>query len=553
MSRYVTREWHPEERPTFPGSPSFPRKRSWPMRVAYLLVGAIVTLTGGLGNALVTANLVYLQGNLGAYYTETNWLPAAYVMTNATMNLLLVKFRQQFGLRLFAEMFLVLYALVTFAHLFVNDLQSAIAVRAAHGMVAAALSSLGLFYILQAFPRKETRLRGTVIGFGLSQAPLPLAYMFSSELLDFGNWRGLYIFELGLALLSLGCVLVLRLPPGDHFKVFRKLDFVTFLLFAPGVALLCAAVTFGRVLWWFEVPWIGYALACSVVLIMAAFFVEHMRKQPLLNVRWLTNFSIVRLGIGLVLVRIVLSEQSVGAVNFLRSVGLSNDQMQVLFLIVLLATLAGIAVAAVTINVDHLLAPQVIALVIMAIGAYSNSFATNLTRPEQIYASQAMMAFGGSLFLGPMAVSLISQVVVNPANLISFTVLFGMSQNLGGLIGSSLLGTFQVIREKYHSAILVDHLSQVDPMVAHRIQAGAQALASAISDPAARQRQGVAMLAASVRSQANLLAYNDVFLLIAAVAALHAAWVFGRAAWLEYFAEPAPAPVQSGQAVLPTD
>ncbi|MDP1007678.1 MFS transporter, partial [Klebsiella pneumoniae] len=83
---------------------------------------------GGLGNALVIANLQYLQGALGATTAEMAWLPAAYVMTNVCMNLLLVKFRQQFGLRAFTEVFLVLYALVTFGHLFVNDLSSAIAV-----------------------------------------------------------------------------------------------------------------------------------------------------------------------------------------------------------------------------------------------------------------------------------------------------------------------------------------------------------------------------------------------------------------------------------------
>ncbi|MFZ8504621.1 hypothetical protein ACO1M4_14460, partial [Staphylococcus aureus] len=84
------------------------------------------------------------------------------VMANASMNLLLVKFRQQFGLRLFTECFLVLYALVTLAHLFVNDLGSAIAVRAAHGMLAAAVSPLGLYYTLQGF-KKEWRLKGIAI------------------------------------------------------------------------------------------------------------------------------------------------------------------------------------------------------------------------------------------------------------------------------------------------------------------------------------------------------------------------------------------------------
>ena len=98
MDRYAPRQWQPHERPRLPGSPSTPL-HSWRLRVAYALVGLLVSLTGGLGNALVTANLLNLQGALGAYAAEMAWLPAAYVMTNVSMNLLLVKFRQQFGLR----------------------------------------------------------------------------------------------------------------------------------------------------------------------------------------------------------------------------------------------------------------------------------------------------------------------------------------------------------------------------------------------------------------------------------------------------------------------
>ncbi len=165
MDRYAPRNWQPHEKPSLPGSPSTPL-HSNPKRLAYALVGLLVAVTGGLGNSLVVANLPYLQGALGATTAEMAWLPAAYVMTNVSMNLLLVKFRQQFGLRAFTEVFLVLYALVTFGHLFVNDLNSAIAVRAAHGMVGAALSSLGLYYMIQAFPAKW-RLKALVLGLGL--------------------------------------------------------------------------------------------------------------------------------------------------------------------------------------------------------------------------------------------------------------------------------------------------------------------------------------------------------------------------------------------------
>jgi MFS family permease len=552
MSDYVPREWAPDERPTVPGSPSFPAHPTW-ARFAYLSVGILVTITGGLGNALVTVNLIHLQGTLGAYSTETNWLPAVYVMTNASMNLLLVKFRQQYGLRLFTEFFLVLYALVTFAHLFVNDLESAIAVRAAHGMLAAAITPLGLYYVLQAF-KKPSRSRGLVTAVGVAQLALPLSYTFSYDLLQIAEWRGMYMFELGLTLFSLSAVLMLKLPPGDRFMAFRRLDFLTFLLFGPGVALLCAAIALGRIEWWFERRWIGLALAGAVVLIMAAFFVEHNRANPLLNIRWLTNRKIVRLGLSLILVRIVLSEQNVGAVNFLRVLGLDNEQMQVLFAIVLLATIAGIVVSAVTLSDKHLMAPQVISLLLMALGAYMNAQATNLTRPEEIYFSQGLLAFGGALFLGPVVVAMFGSVIANPANLISFSVVFGITQNLGGLIGSSALGTFQIIREKYHSAILVEHLSVVDPMVARRVQGGAAAVGRVLTDPAASTRQGLAALASNVRREANVLAYNDVFLLIAVVAAACAVWIFIHAVWLTYFAKPEPAaPAPSPGAPTPTE
>ena len=548
---YAPRQWHPDERPTLPGGPSFP-KHSTPRRIAYFLIGTLVTITGGLGNALVTVNLVNLQGTLGVFAAEANWLPTAYVMTNVSMNLLLVKFRQQFGLRAFTEFFLVLYALITFAHLFVNDLGSAIAVRAAHGMAGAALSTLGLYYSLQAF-KKEWRPRGIVISTGIAQLAQPIAYIFSRSLLQIAEWRGLYLFELGLTLVTLAAVLWLKLPPGDRFKAFRPADFLTFSLFAPGMALLCAALTFGRVLWWTENAWVGVALAASVVLLLAAICVEHNRDNPLLNIRWLTNGMILRLAIALMLVRVVLSEQSVGAVGFLRLVGLNNDEMQTLFIVILLATILGIVVSVLVTRPPHLMAPQVVALLIMALGAWIDSNATNATRPAQMYVSQGLLAFGGVMFLGPLLLTLLGSVIANPANLISFSVLFGLTQNLGGLIGSSLLGTFQVMREKYHSSVLAEQLSSLDPLVAARIQQYGAAYARQLADPSARTRQGISVLTQTAAREANILAYNDVFLLISIIASLLAAWIFGRSLWLKYVAPPPPAPVPAPAPPDPTD
>ncbi|KAA8718585.1 MFS transporter [Pseudomonas cannabina] len=529
--KYAPREWAAHERPTMPGSPSTPL-HSTALRWAFALVGVIVALTGGLGNALVIANLPYLQGALGATSQDIAWLPAAYIMTNVSMNLLLVKFRQQFGLRAFTELFLVLYSLVTLAHLFVNDIDSAIAVRAAHGMVGAALSTLGLYYMIQAFPQKW-RLKALVLGLGTAQLATPLARLVSEDLLQIAQWRGLYLFELGMALLSLGCVLLLKLPPGDRFKAFEKLDFRTFGLLASGFALLCAVLSLGRIEWWLEAPWIGIASAASIALICAGLAIEHNRSNPLLITRWLGSGAILRLGLAVILFRVVLSEQSVGAVGFLQALNMGSQQLHTLYLVMLLGSVAGLAVSALTINPAHLIKPLLIALAMMAVGAWMDSHSTNLTRQSNMYLSQFLLAFGGTFFLGPTLVLGISGVLANPRNMVSFSVLFGIAQNIGGLIGSAALGTFQVVREKFHSSHIVEHLTLIDPLVQARLQSYSASYGSVIADPTLRNSQGIRAMAAAATREANVLAYNDVFMLIALIAVLTMIWISLRMLWLK--------------------
>lgn len=514
---FTPRQWEPSERPSTPGAPSTPL-HSTPKRWAYGIVGLIVAITGSLGNALVIANLINLQGTLGAYAAEMQWLPTAYAMTFVSMNLLLVKFRQRFGLRSFTVTFLLLYAAVASAHLFVHTLGAAIAVRAAHGMAGAALSSMGLYYMIQAFPAAH-RLKAIVLGLGVSQLALPLARLFSSRLLEYAEWRGLVLFELGLSLLALGGVLALRLPHGDREKPFELLDLFTFLLFAPGVGLLCMALTMGRVYWWLDARWIGVSLACSIGLICTALFIEHNRQRPLLNTRWLGTAKIACLLLSILLIRVVLAEAT-GAVSFLQALGLHTDQMNILFGWVLFGSAAGLLVSAMTISLTNLRQSLMVALALMAVGAFMDAGTTSLTRPEQLYLSQFLLAFSGTLFFGPTLMVGFAAVLADTRNIISFTVMFSITQNMGGLLGSSVVGTWETAREKYHSSYLVEHLTLLDPQVAARVQSGAAAFGRVLADPAAQTAQGLAALSAAATREANVLAYNDVFLAIAAIAAL---------------------------------
>ncbi|HEY1138585.1 MAG TPA: MFS transporter, partial [Lysobacter sp.] len=441
MSAYAPRQWLPHERPLFPGSPGTP-DHSTRVRVLFGAIGSLLAVTGSLGSALVSANLAQLQGSLGVTTAEIAWLPAVYVMTNMSANLILIRFRQQFGLRLFTEIGLVLFAALAFAHLFVHELSSAIAVRAANGLVGAALTTLSVFYWLQAFPAAR-RLSGLTVAIGLTQIGTPLARVISTDLLEFGQWRGLYLLELGLSLVSLATVLLVKLPPSDRIKVFCRFDLITIALLSTGFSLLCAVLSFGRIEWWLDTPWLGWALAGAIVLITTGLAIEHFRAIPLIHTRWLSTGLMARLGVAIVLIRMALSEQSVGAVGFLQAVGLTNDEMRSLFAVVLLGCLLGIAVAAVTIQPKVSRTPALVALACVVVGALMDARSDSLTRPEQMMASQFLIGFGSTMFIGQALVNGIGAVIPQPQYLVSFFVLFNMTQNIGSLCGSAFLGTFQ--------------------------------------------------------------------------------------------------------------
>src|SRR5258708_2629207 len=76
-------DWEEHEKPSLPGSPSMPLHQP-AVRAAYGLIAVLVALTGGLGNALFTANLPTIQGQMGLTSSEAAWLTGAYVMLNMT-------------------------------------------------------------------------------------------------------------------------------------------------------------------------------------------------------------------------------------------------------------------------------------------------------------------------------------------------------------------------------------------------------------------------------------------------------------------------------------
>lgn len=516
-------DWTAEEKPTLPGSPAAIAHPTY-KRFLYFFIGLFVAISGSLSNGFITANLPLLQGEYGLTPAEAAWIPAAFVMANVSSNLILFKARQQYGLRLFSEIGLVLFIGVMLLHLFVHTYEMAIFARVISGLLAAPLSSLGIYYIMQAFRRAHFG-RAIYMALGFQQLGIPLAWIMSPYLVDVNDWRIFYTFELGLALCCLAMVVSLKLPRSLRIAVFEYQDLFTFALLATGFALLCIVLTQGPIQWWFEADWLAYLLIAAFIMIVVGLTYEHFRVNPLIVTRWLGTSSTVRFIIGAFAIRFLMSEQSYAAVNFLKTMGMGPDQFVSFYVVVLVGIVSGTVFSALTFSKEKMIFHLLGAVILVLCACALDYHLTSDVRPHDFYRSQFLVGFASGMFIGPLLLTgIISALQKGPSHMVTFIVLFSATQTFGGLVGSSFFSTYQQMRTQTYQAQIYNDLSQTTPQVDQRIQVLTQSAHQYSLDPTLDHQQAIRTLNQSIGREAQVRAYNDVIFLNGIFAVLLLFW-----------------------------
>jgi MFS family permease len=485
--------------------------------LASAAVSLVCGITQGLGWQLVNTNLAAIQGSLGATAAEATWLTTAYFSTAITSILLVSKFRVHYGLRALANAGAGAFLAIAVLHLFTSSLPSAIAVRAAHGIAAAPLAMMAIFYMVQAFPQRLMPA-GVVLGLGTLQLGAPLSRIVSQDLLELGLWHGLYLLDVALALLTLAAINAVKLKPLPREDALSRGDFISFPLWAAGVALLCVVITQGPQHWWRDSAWLGVALAAAIACLGLFAAVELNRERPMLNLRWIASPYVLRLVATVIVFRLVISEQA-AVIGLLGALGLTNDQLHGLQWLVLAGTVAGLFVAiALAIRVSPI-AAGIAAAVLIAAGAWLDAGSSALTRAPEVFLSQTLIALGASMFFAASVLVGFGRIAKDGMkDAISFFAIFPAAQFIGTLLGTAWVATFIADRREHNLSALAEHLTLADPEVAMRVA-----------------RQGIGALAQEATREATLLAYNQLFHVIAAIAVGIIVWFLALALGRQHF------------------
>ena len=523
-------QFKPHEQPFMVGSPATPDHPTR-RKVFYLLIGIFIGITASFQNGLLVANLTQIQGEMGLTPVEGGWISVAYNMTNACITVLLYKIRQQFGMALFSKItlfsllaatslqWLVSSHLLDTSAIIIEPYYLEIIARGLSGMVASAMTVLAIFYCLQGMPTAK-RISGLILGFGLVQFGIPLSRIISPYLAVDGQLETLFLFELGLTLICFALINILELPPGNTEKVFEKLDFLSFAFFASGLAALAVFLVQGRIQWW-TTPWLSYPLIIAVVTISIALWIETHRKNPMLQVRWMRSRNIIAFTITGAVMRILLSEQNVGAAGLLANLGYGNDQLITFYAVILAASVLALVISIFRTNAIDLRRPVIFAVALIAVGAWLDTDISLNSAPYMFYVSQFMIAFAAVYFMGPMVFEGMFRAIANgPAYIISFSVIFSISQTIGGLAGAAAIQAFTTIRTQMHYADMVSSFNLGDPALMAQVAGAGRMLSTQITDANQANVAAMGQVLQSIQRQATVAAYADLFFLMATIASI---------------------------------
>ncbi|WP_294034381.1 MFS transporter [uncultured Moraxella sp.] len=534
--------WTADERPALPGSPaSIAHAR--PIAILYFIIGMFVTIAGGMGNGFTTANLPYIQGEYGLTTTQAAWFPAAYVIGSMSSSILAYKARQQQGIRWFTEVSLFAFLVVTGLHLLTHSYELALLVRGLSGFAGGTLSTLGLFYIMQGV-KKQYKLHSLYFAMAAGQLGVPLAWVISPYLLSADNWGRLYSFEFGLTLCCFAMVMMLKLPRGVRIQVFNQGDIVAFVLLTAGFGALAGVLVQGPIVWWQNDPMLAYWLIFGFGALMLAFFIEHHRRLPLVDTRWLTTIGLLRFLMASILLRFLMAEQSWATVNFLRNMGMGSDQFVGLYAIIVAGTFVGGMVSAMTFSPKTVFIQLLSAGALIAIASYVDANLTSDVRPQNFYLSQFLIGCAGGMFIGPMLlVGFVKAMLKSPNHIAMLIILFTASQNFGGLLGSSFYSTYQQQQFQVHRQAILNDMPSNDPQSTLRLAQYQASYRPTLTDSNLTSQQATTTLNQVINREATVLAFSDVIRFNFYLALAGIIWGFAQMIIVKRYLKKNPLPI----------
>jgi len=500
------------------------------------VVVTMATFMEILDTTIANVALPHIAGGLSSGIDESTWILTSYLVANAVVLPLSAWLSRYFGRKRYYMTCVVLFTASSFLCGLAPSLGLLIFFRVLQGIGGGGLAPCEQAILVDTFPANKLSGAFALYSMAIVTAPA-IGPTLGGWITDHFNWRWVFYINVPIGLLSLFLTnLVVTDSPRMKEEMRRTreeripVDFVGIILVALAFGCLEVVLDKGQRDDWFESSFIVIFFLVSMSALVGGIIWELNVKDPVVDLTLLrernfalSNFFYFMFGFTLIGSTVLIPQMLQGLFGYT-------------------AYQSGWAISPAAIVVV-VMAPLVVRVLMPKLGATRLIGASFLIQAVSLWAysrldlsadydsfiwCRLIQGFGIAFLFIPvsgLAYSYLPKSLNNKAS--SLTNLF---RNLGSSFGIAFVTTIQARREQVHQSFLIEHLSSGAPDVTDRVATLSKQFMHGGYTAADATLHAQALLASTMTNQASILAFLDVFWMLA--------WLSAGSALLVLFIRP---------------
>src|SRR5215469_468694 len=495
-------------------------QHKWLVAIAVML-GATLEV---LDTSIVNVCLPHMQGSFSASVDEITGVLTSYLVSNGIMIPLTGWISARYGRKRYFITSVVVFVIASGLCGAAQSLTEMVVFRLIQGAAGAAMIPSSQAVLMETFPPAEQGLAMAMWGVGLMVAPV-LGPTLGGWITDNWNWRWNFYINLPTGILAATMVYsFVHDPPYLHALRAKaaRIDYLGIAYLAFGLGLLQIVLDRGQRSDWFTSAWVIVFTAASVISLALLVFHELRFPEPILDLSILKiptfDYAVV---IIMVMVLVLYGSNLLNPLFFQDLLGYTAWKSGLAVMPRGVGTLCSMLLIGQLsrrgVDTRWLVGAG---FAVVAYAMWSMAHWTLGVGMTNVLLPILISGLGSGLIFPTLSAATLSCVARERMGYAAS--LYNMMRNTGSAIGISMVSNLLNSREQIHQSYLVQH---VTVFAAWRLDHSA-AMAPGAPHLSLMQGlinghpQGFGMLYGTIQAQASLMAYNDIYRLLALMAFL---------------------------------
>jgi DHA2 family multidrug resistance protein len=484
---------------------------------------AVATFMEVLDTTIANVALRYISGGLAVSADEASWVITTYLVANSIVLSASGWIAAMFGRKNF---FLVCIALFTLSSLLCGlawNLQSLLIFRVMQGLAGGGMTPVAQSILAAAFPPARRGQGFALYGIAVVVAPV-VGPTLGGWLSDNWSWHWCFLINVPVGVVSL-VLIYLIIPTSPMREKERKamwaegpnFDLTGFLLVATCLGALEVVLDRGQIEDWFSSTFIVTFAAISVISAMLFIPWELTRRQPLIDLRMLAGRQfgscfVIMLATGALLIATTqmlpqLLQEQYGYTATIAGLSISPGGLVTMFMMVVVGRISFV-------QPRYLIAAGATIATLAMFDLWRMS-----PDADFWYFAWSRIYLGIGLPLIFIPITTASYDGIPPDKTDQASALINLARNFGGSVGVAIGQTVLARREQFHQSRLVEHIGSWNPVYNDTLN-HLQTYFRGQTATGNVSGTSTAYIGRMLQGQVAIMAYIDVFVVLAGIAAL---------------------------------